>query len=245
MAGVQGIDRRPRAEEKMMSSTEDDGNAQALAPKFTRVTLSGAGDVIITQGDVERVEAVSADGSRGPADYDVHNGELVLHPTHGWMDWFAPWPGGGPRRYYVTMRKIEGLRISGAGSIEAGHIETDRLELVLSGAGDLEVGDLQAQRLEVHLHSVGNIEVAGKVAEQSVRLSGAGSYQGGRLESQRAEVRLSGLGNATLWVVSELDAHISGAGSVEYYGNPTTRSRVSGLGSVQRLGERPAQNGKH
>jgi hypothetical protein len=46
------------------------------------------------------------------------------------------------------------------------------------------------------------------------------------------------MGSATVWVDKELDASISGAGSVSYYGNPSVQERISGAGDVKGLGEK-------
>ncbi len=44
--------------------------------------------------------------------------------------------------------------------------------------------------------------------------------------------------SATVWVDKELDASISGAGSVNYYGDPSVQEQISGAGDVKGLGEK-------
>jgi hypothetical protein len=44
--------------------------------------------------------------------------------------------------------------------------------------------------------------------------------------------------SATVWVDRELDASISGAGSVNYYGDPRVQEQISGAGDVKGLGEK-------
>ena len=219
---------------------EHAGSEERMMEPFTRVNLSGAGQVVIVQGDTHTVEIEGPEGQRERARIEVSGGTLNLGFRVDWWDWLGarPWESGRPR-FRVTMQHLAGLTVSGAGSVEADRIETDSLELVLSGAGSLSVGSLQAAKLDVRLHSVGSVDVTGKVAEQSLRLSGAGSYRAGRLESETADVHLSGVGSATVWVKASLDAHISGAGSIEYYGTPRVSQRVSGVGSIRSIGAKP------
>ena len=119
------------------------------------------------------------------------------------------------------MREMDGL-------------ETGDLTVDISGAGNLSIKNLQADSVDASMSGLGNLELSGKADRQSVSLSGAGNYDGGDLESGSADVRLSGLGNATVWATESLNASISGAGSIGYYGDPDVDENVSGLGDVTR-----------
>ena len=41
-----------------------------------------------------------------------------------------------------------------------------------------------------------------------------------------------------LWVTEDLNAHISGIGSVDYFGNPAVQRSVSGMGNITARGEK-------
>ena len=43
---------------------------------------------------------------------------------------------------------------------------------------------------------------------------------------------------ATVWVVESLDATISGAGNIEYYGDPQVTQQVTGLGAISAKKEK-------
>jgi len=137
---------------------------------------------------------------------------------------------------YVTVRDVDALDVSGAGRIEADALVTDRLKLVLGGAGAIVVRSLSVDELEVELDGVGTIRVAGRARVQDVSLPGAGTYEAGELESRVATVRLTGVGQATIWATETLDAHISGVGSLDYYGKPEVRVDRMDLGTVRAHG---------
>jgi hypothetical protein len=77
------------------------------------------------------------------------------------------------------------------------------------------------------------------VQELQVDMSGAGNVEAGELESQTAVITMSGLGSATVWVTEALDATLSAAGNLSYYGSPSVSENVSGIGKIESLGEKP------
>lgn len=102
-------------------------------------------------------------------------------------------------------------------------------------AGDVRIGSLTVEELAVYLNGAGNVEVAGQVVEQGVFFNGFGVYRAAKLESQRAVVEVNGAGSVTLWVTDTLDVRISGAGNVEYYGDPEVTKNISIVGRLVSL----------
>lgn len=143
-----------------------------------------------------------------------------------------------PIRYNLTMRSLQGLDLSGLGTINAGEIATDRLSVDIGGAGKVTIRSLSADRLALTMSGLGACEVAGQVRQQDVLITGGGDYDAARLASDEAELTLTGLGKATVRVAEDLNVTITGIGGVEYYGNPRVSQNVSGLGRVNSLGQR-------
>ena len=207
---------------------------------FDRVVLREYGELAITQGERESL-TVEADQDILPRiKTEVRDGRLVIGIGGGWLDKLgdalATSLTGKRINYSLTVKKLTGLEIHGAGRVSASNIETDRLALRLGGAGQVNIEHLTAELLEVDLPGVGKIGLTGQVAEQRIVISGAGNYSAPKLESKKASVDLRGAGKATVWAVEDLDATIRGLGSVEYYGSPSVKQTVSGLGSVTSLG---------
>jgi hypothetical protein len=201
---------------------------------FDRVSLTGAGDVIITQGETEALTVETDDNLLPYIQTRVKHGTLTLgftaaarnknvRPTQGII-------------FHLSVKDLTALQLFGAGNIRAASLEADRLELHLSGAGDVQVDALTAQELEVRLSGAGNFRLAGQVTEQDVRLTGAGDYRAGELESQTATVQLSGVGRATVWAADSLDTQITGVGEIQYYGDPDVIRGSSRLGRLVRRG---------
>lgn len=115
-------------------------------------------------------------------------------------------------------------------------VEVKSLEsLNIKGVGTVEVKDIQGKRLSISLDGVGSMAIAGSVDVLELTLEGVGSFHGEELKTKQATVRNSGVGSAVVNVSENLDATVSGVGSVEYIGSPQVRESVRGVGTVKKL----------
>jgi hypothetical protein len=204
---------------------------------FERVVLAGAGDILLTQGAAEGLTIEAEDNLLPLIVTDVSDGVLRLgfdRPT--WLTTIRPTQ---PIRYLLTVRDLTAVDIAGNGSLTAGSLSAEDFTLNLSGQGDVTLDHLEAQRLAVRLDGSGTFTLAGRAEEQDLVLTGSGTYAAGDLESQRATVEVSGRGDVVLWVRQDLAVHISGTGSVSYFGVPTlSRRDISGSGDINPMGEK-------
>ncbi|UKO98733.1 GIN domain-containing protein [Nostoc sp. UHCC 0870] len=114
-------------------------------------------------------------------------------------------------------------------------VEVKSLEsLNIDGVGSIEVKGIQGKRLSVSLDGVGSIAIAGSVDVLDLDISGVGSFQGEGLKTKQATVRHMGVGSVVVNVSQQLDATVSGVGSIEYIGSPQVRESGRGLGSVKK-----------
>jgi hypothetical protein len=206
---------------------------------LTGVHHKGVGVLLITQGDKDELRIEAAPEVREKLITDVKDGILVIRHDNDFVDWMRMWTHSlDPLRFFLTIRDIQTIKLSGAGTIKAPAVKSDSLELINSGAGTQTIENLDARAFKAELSGAGSMEIAGKTDEQRIKLSGAGSYNAARLDSRKAEVKLSGVGSASVWVRESLDANMSGIGSVEYYGEPQVTKKVSGLGNLKSLGKK-------
>jgi hypothetical protein len=176
------------------------------------VTLAGAGELLIDQIGPTGSESltIEADDNFLPLiTTEVRNGRLTI----GFKEGIIP-TRVSRMRYVLNVSALDGIDLSGAGTVNATNLAGDDLAITSSGAG--------------------TITTAGKVTNQRVHMSGAGSYEGSNLDSETASVQLSGLGSAIVRVSETLDANVSGVGSIEYIGSPTVNQQVSGAGAVRQ-----------
>jgi hypothetical protein len=201
---------------------------------FSQVSLSGIGQLIISQGSTESLTIDAEDnilpritttvtGDTLHIDFKNDNFQTNVIPTK-------------PIVFHLTVKNISGVQLSGAGSVDAANLTSDNLSVSSSGAGSMHLLSITAQSIHSEISGVGNIELSGKAASQTINISGSGSYNAPDLESQNASVNISGAGGATVWAKNSLNVTISGAGGVNYYDSPTITKTISGIGSVVSRG---------
>ena len=67
-------------------------------------------------------------------------------------------------------------------------------------------------------------------------ISGSGKVLAAELETNRCDVRITGSGDVEINVKDELDANITGSGSVSYRGNPKkVNTHSAGSGKVRKI----------
>jgi len=140
-----------------------------------------------------------------------------------------------PINFYLTVKTLDTITLDGAGDIEAPDMRAETFTVNANGAGNFQLPDLGADTLNVTINGAGNVTVTGEVAEQTIKINGLGNYQARDLWSTTAKVDINAAGSATVRVSDKLDATINGAGSINYYGNPTVSQRVAGLGRINRI----------
>lgn len=106
----------------------------------------------------------------------------------------------------------------------------------ISGSGKMEVALTIAERANFGVSGSGKVTASGTAQEAKATISGSGRVLAADLVVDRCDVRISGSGGVEINVNKELDANISGSGSVSYKGNPAhVNSHSSGSGSVRKF----------
>lgn len=106
----------------------------------------------------------------------------------------------------------------------------------VSGSGKVRVEETIAQTANFGVSGSGKILASGTVKEVKASISGSGEVLAANLIADSCDVRISGSGDVEINVKSDLDAHISGSGSVTYKGNPAhVNSHSSGSGKVRKM----------
>jgi hypothetical protein len=191
---------------------------------FSGVTFSGFGNLYIEVGNAEGLRVEVDDNLVSYFEASVDSKMLTIGVKEG-----ASLDPSDEINFYLTVEELDTIVLSGAGKVETDGLRADQFSIELSGAGELTMAGLNADSLDVDLSGAGDLEIeSGYVGEQTVSLSGAGNYKADGLQSGSASVDLSGAGSATVWAVTELSVTGSGAGEVEYTGNP----QLSTEGSV-------------
>lgn len=154
----------------------------------------------------------------------------------------------------ITAQRLN-LAVSGSGSLTidadvSGDVDADlsgsgRIDLKgkcrdfethVSGSGRIELDVAIAERATFGVSGSGKVRATGTAQEAKATISGSGQVLAANLVVDVCDVRISGSGDVEINVNKELDANISGSGTVTYKGSPAhVNSHSSGSGSVRKF----------
>jgi hypothetical protein len=174
---------------------------------FDEVELRGVGNLSIRQTGSESLSVEAEEDVLPKIRTEVVNNRLIIGPEPNTSIQTTE-----PINYVLTVKDLHALEASGSGDIDAEDIDTDKLSTTISGSGA--------------------VEISGSADSQETDISASGEYRAEDLQSKEAKIDVEGSGSAVVNVSEALDAKVSGAGSVEYIGNPTVEKDVSGAGNV-------------
>lgn len=173
------------------------------------VDFQSIGELTIAQGATEALRIEAPEAILSKLTSDVSSGQLILGIKPNQVI-----DSPSQVRYFLTLKTLKGLRLSGAGNVIVDRLKTPSLAVTLNGTG--------------------NVQVSGTAERQLVQILGASNYQADQLQTQETVVSIQGTGSASVYATERLDADVSGAGSVEYLGQPAiVNQTINGVGTVQ------------
>jgi len=116
-------------------------------------------------------------------------------------------------------------------SVEVGVPSLDTL--TLSGSGNIVVTGVEAKSFDVNLPGSGTLTGDGSATRLEVTVDGSGTVQLTRLVATNVQAAVSGSGSIFVTATESLDASVSGSGAILYTGSPQDVSRnVTGSGAI-------------
>jgi len=142
----------------------------------------------------------------------------------------------------ITTQVVDGVlefsnteSISPTTAIQVTITVGDLKSVNLSGAGKLAFTGLKNKEFKVHVSGAGEIACTGETDNFEAELSGAGKINAKDLVAKVVSIEMSGAAKAEITASEELNADISGVGSIDYYGNPAkVNPKISGIGKLNR-----------
>jgi hypothetical protein len=104
----------------------------------------------------------------------------------------------------------------------------------ISGAIKLDAKQLSGPRFALESRGASRVSLDGNIDELLADLTGASKLAAGGLQTKTAEISTTGAGDAEIAVAETLKVAITGAGKVNYSGNPATiEKHITGAGSIR------------
>jgi len=201
---------------------------------FTAIDMRTVGRVVISQGEGESLDLRGPDNVVPLIQTSVRNGVLVIEME---KDYFVTdLHDSKVLTITIGVKNLAALDVSGVADVTMDGLTAPSLNMDLSGTGRIVFSRLSLDSLSLTLSGAGDVELEGEADSAEIDLTGAGNVEASDLKVRTADVSLTGLGSATVWVTDTLTGEITGAGSIEYYGDPHTDLENTGLGVFKSLG---------
>lgn len=181
--------------------------------QFTSISTEGAFEIHVTCQKQPSLEIEADDNIISLIDTEVSNNVLRLSNNKGYST-------SEPVKIKISVPNLEGLSVSGAGSID--------------------IKDMNNESFKIDSEGAPSITVSGTTKLINIDASGAGSIDTHKLRASRGVVESNGVSNVELDVKDQLDVKVSGPSTVFYRGDPKVNKTVNGPGTVQRKGNEGA-----
>ncbi|MFM7399836.1 MAG: head GIN domain-containing protein [Bacteroidota bacterium] len=210
------------------------GSAPVVRDEFTRLKISSALKVWITQGDNCDVRIETEEGSdcRSLVDIDQSGETLELALKSS----FLKLRDFHTINVYITIRELKELEVSGAVDVRSKNkLLCQKLDMDLSGAVKTQL-DLSAGDVTVECSGAVKLELQGECKTLDIDMSGATKVLATEMSVDVCHVETSGAGSIDVAVTKELRVDSSGASSVTYRGDPEVlKIRTSGAAEVRKF----------
>jgi hypothetical protein len=174
---------------------------------------------------VKDIEALSVGGS----------GDLIGETKINSADLDLNVSGSGSMKVEVDASGDLEADVSGSGAIDLNG-KCKSFSSDVSGSGKVTMSISVSEKADFGVSGSGKIMASGSAQKVNAAISGSGKVLASDLVTNSCEVRISGSGDVEINVKNELDANISGSGTVSYKGNPgKVSSHSSGSGRVSKM----------
>lgn len=196
---------------------------------FSAIQLQGVGQMQIVQGDREYLTIDAEDKVLKRIASEVRDGTLVIEPARDFRT-------DQPIVYYIGVKTLGNLSVSGSGAAVADALTADELILEARGTSSITIASLTATALQATLAGNSKISLAGTVERQDVTLQGTSVYDAGQLDSSDATVTASDTAQAVVHANATLTATASGVAKIVYSGDAAVTPSTSGVASITQAG---------
>ncbi|MFC2145492.1 head GIN domain-containing protein, partial [Actinomycetota bacterium] len=195
--------------------------------RFTKVSVSGSGNLHIEQGDEESLTIEAEDNILPLITAKVSGNTLKLG--------FKPGTSISTTKsieFYLKVKDLDSISASGSGNIDCSGLAADNLSVKTSGSRNVDISNLDVNSITLNSSGSGNMTLAGITNSQNIKTSGSIKYFGEGLESKSCVINSSGSGELIINVSDDLNINVSGSIKITYIGRPSITQKTSGSASI-------------
>ncbi len=196
--------------------------------EFTKIEISGAIEVSLSQGDTQSVVVITDDNLQENVKTEVEGNTLKAY-TDGHLSNYSK------LRIDIVMKDIKGIELSGASKLfSKAPLVAGSFKFDLSGASNCDI-EIKAIDIKGELSGASNLNIKGAVGTLKMDVSGASKCSAFNLISADADISASGASKISVTCDHELKLSASGASNISYKGEAKIlKTESSGASSISK-----------
>lgn len=142
-------------------------------------------------------------------------------------------PGGAhPLTVHVAAPTVDGVRISGHGSISVAPLRSAQFSAAIPGGGSIMLNGIDVAKADLSIDGDGHIVATGRLGQLHADLAGSGSIDTTGAVATASQVYLGGHGSIAERVDGMASGTLAGSGSILVKGSPACAVRKAGSGRI-------------
>jgi hypothetical protein len=202
--------------------------SKRTVPDFNRISLKGAFNVLIRQGepaltvetDANLQELVICQVNNGMLEVTMKKEVKVLNNKK--------------LQITISVKELRELYSECVGTVRSENIKMPAMLVSVRSVGNTDL-DLDVKRLVVDADIVGTVTLKGTAGEARISHNGVGGINAFLLKAETLHLKATGIGTAQVTASNELDVIAEGIGEVIYRGEPSRKTlKKTGLGNIRQ-----------
>ncbi|HWV60772.1 MAG TPA: head GIN domain-containing protein [Sphingopyxis sp.] len=198
---------------------------------FTGVEVTGPDDVTVRRGDSFSIVARGRQETLDRLEIKIDGSQLSIGRKRDGFSFSNR--DDDDLDIAVTMPRLDKLRLTGSGSIDADSVDGDAVEAAVTGSGDLKIAKLTGKDAEIEVSGSGDIEIGGgNIASGDISVTGSGDVDAEALVARDLDISITGSGNVETQATGKAGIRILGSGDVTLTGGAACTTRKLGSGTA-------------
>jgi phage shock protein PspC (stress-responsive transcriptional regulator) len=201
--------------------------------EFNIITVKGALNVKIRQGQNESVTVSGSDEFVRRLKKETENGELSLWIEGNWTN--HELLNISKNEIIITTRDLKILKSEGANKIEIKGLRTTVLQIELEGVSALDLVDVDAEIIKLEMEGGSKVEASGICEKFSVEIEGVSSINAFDLACKEVNINADGAGKCNVNASERINGEINGVVKVNYKENPVVNINKNGAAKAEKV----------
>lgn len=211
----------PSAAAEKRYAISDFDHVQVFGP-FNVAIQTGRATSVTASGDAQALDMVSVTSSGG-----LLTIQTLSRTRSSWKE-----EPHAAAKLVVVLPQLKGVRLIGAGTINAAEVRGIATDITLNGSGQINVAKLASDTATVHLSGSGRMTLTGTARNFSANISGSGDLDASQLNASDLKIVSATSGRVTARAARTANVKQNGAGDVRVAGSPSCLVENLGAGSA-------------